>query len=364
MIYPVLLPELRTTYNLDIATSGLLLTVLWATNALGQFPSGLLTDRIGEQRTLVVGVILSAVTVAMIISVDSVVALFGATVLLGLGLALYGVARYTVMYEVYPDRAGTTIGVVLAAADAGQALLPPAASFVTAIAVWQLGFGFTIPMFALAAVGLWLYVPSQPLVPSDRDKSTSLAELKYVLASVSNRGIVYGTAIFVVYVCVWVAFTSFYPTYLIEVKDISPTITAVTFGAFFAAGVVVKPVSGAMYDRLGIRLTLLVLAPISALALAVFPMAEGIVPIAVVTLSVAPILGTGTIAQSHLVDEFTGDIRGTGLGIIRTCGLLVGSAMPTLFGIAADNGYFDEGFLVLAVLVGVMVVLILLLSTD
>jgi MFS family permease len=360
MIYPVLLPEIRTAYGFDLATAGLLLTVLWAANAAGQFPGGVLADRIGEQRTLMVGVGLSAVTVVLIISVGSVIALFAATMLLGMGLALYGVARYTVMYEIYPERAGTTIGIVLAAADAGQALLPPLASSIALLAVWELGFGFTLPIFGLVFVGMWLYVPSVPAAGSSGDSPG----LWTVLAAMYTREIGYGTAVFVLYVAVWVAFTSFYPTYLIEVKGLSSTTASILFGSFFAAGVIVKPLSGAIYDRFGVRTTLLVLAPVSALALSAVPFVEGIASIAVITLLVAPLLGCGTIAQSYLIALLADDIQGTGLGIVRTCGLLIGSTTPLLFGLGAEYGYFDENFLALAALVGVMVVLILLLSGE
>lgn len=83
-----------------------------------------------------------------------------------------------------------------------------------------------------------------------------------------------------------------------------------------------------------------------------------------ITLLIAPLLGSGTIAQSYLVKIFTDDVRGTGLGIIRTFGLLIGSTTPTIFGVFAESGYFDEGFLALAILIGTMITLIMLLPSK
>lgn len=40
MIYPVLLPRIRTAYDLDLTTAGFLLTVLFLAYALGQLPGG------------------------------------------------------------------------------------------------------------------------------------------------------------------------------------------------------------------------------------------------------------------------------------------------------------------------------------
>ncbi|WP_222845561.1 MFS transporter [Natronomonas salsuginis] len=364
MIYPVMLPELRVAYGLNLGTAGLLLTLLWAANAIGQIPSGILADEIGEKRTLLLSVVLSAVTIVLIVSFESSAALFASTVLLGAGLALFGVARYTIMYETYPDRAGTTIGIVLAAADAGQSLLPPLASVLTVVVAWQLGFGFTIPIFILIAVTIWLYIPREVSSEKQSSEHMSLSRFAETLSMMYTKRVIFATTIFVIYVCVWVSFTSFYPTYLIESKNIPQTTTAILFGSFFAAGVVIKPLSGAIYDRVGIRRTLMVLAPISALALIAFPLAEGVLPIAVITLLVAPLLGSGTIAQSYLIEIFTHDVRGTGLGIIRTCGLLIGSTTPAIFGFFAEIGYFDEGFLALALLIGTMITLIMLLPSK
>ncbi|MGM0718555.1 MAG: MFS transporter, partial [Halobacteriota archaeon] len=174
---------------------------------------------------------------------------------------------------------GTTIGIVLAAADAGQSLLPPLASVLTVVVAWQLGFGFTIPVFILIAVTIWVYIPQKVSSEQRGSEHMTLSRFAETLSMMYSRRVVFATTIFVIYVCVWVSFTSFYPTYLIEIKGIRQTTTAILFGSFFAAGVVIKPLSGAIYDRVGIRQTLLVLAPISALALIAFPLAEGVLPI-------------------------------------------------------------------------------------
>jgi hypothetical protein len=47
MVYPALLPYLRTAYGLDLGTTGLLLTVLWSAHALGQLLGSLPTDEFG-----------------------------------------------------------------------------------------------------------------------------------------------------------------------------------------------------------------------------------------------------------------------------------------------------------------------------
>ncbi len=364
MIYPVLLPELRSAYDLGLTTAGLLLTALWVANAVGQLPGGMLADRIGEGRTIVASVVLSAITLALIVTAVSVLALFAATVLLGFAIALFGVARYTALHDLFPEQVGTTIGIVLAAADAGQALLPPFAGFVAVAFLWQFGFGFTIPLFVLVALVLWLYVPGRTSREITGDDTVSLATVRSIVSSMRTRAIGYGTAAFIVYVVIWVAFTGFYPTYLIEVKGQSSTVTGILFGLFFATGVVVKPLSGAAYDRVGTKLSLLAIAAISIVGLVSLPFVEGIPLLIAATVLVAPILGSGTIAQSHLVAALPSEIRGTGLGVIRSAVMGMAALSPAAFGAAAERGFFDEAFLALAGLAGLMILFVVRIPSE
>jgi MFS family permease len=117
---------------------------------------------------------------------------------------------------------------------------------------------------------------------------------------------------------------------------------------------VVKPVSGGMYDRYGLRVSLLTLAVVSGCALIVLPLLDEIVTLTLVTVCIAPITGGGTIAQSYLIDGLAGDIRGTGLGIVRTITVAVAAITPVAFGAMAEQGFFDGIFYSLVVLTGLM----------
>ena len=90
------------------------------------------------------------------------------------------------------------------------------------------------------------------------------------------------------------------------------------------------------------------LMAVSGTALVVLPFVEGLLPIAIITVLIAPILGSGTITQSHLIQGIPNDIKGTGLGVVRTGGMAIAAVSPAIFGTIADWGYFDEVFLFLA----------------
>ena len=97
--------------------------------------------------------------------------------------------------------------------------------------------------------------------------------------------------ILILYFFFWQAFTSFFPTYLVVEKGISPTVAGILFGMFFAAGAIVKPIAGMAYDRIGMRWALIsvLLGPICGLLL--LPIVDSLEMIVIVTLAISTMLG-------------------------------------------------------------------------
>ncbi len=363
MIYSVLLPEIRQTYNIDLATAGILLSVLFLTYALGQLPGGLLADRIGEKSTLVLSMLLSAVAVALILLANSVTFLFVATGVFGLGIGLYTVARFTALSTIYSELFGTAVGLTNAASEIGQALLPPLAAAIAVTVGWQFGFGFTLPLFVLLAVALWVLVPSQQSDSVQAVDTLSVETVQYILRSLRHPQIVSGTAVFVIGVGIWQAFTGFYPTYLVEVKGLSTTTAGVLFGLFFAFSAIMHPLSGIVYDRWGVRHTI-ALSSISVVGFFSLPIIDGVILLIIATLILSTLLGYATALEAYLVGSLPDDMEGTGFGILRTFVFTIGAGSPILFGWVADQGYFDEVFVILGGLLVLMVVIGLQLPSS
>lgn len=349
LVYPVLIPYLRVDFGLSLGTAGLLLTVLWFAYAVGQLPAGILTDRIGEKLTLVGSTVISAILLFFIFFTSTWLVLLLATILYGLGTALYGVARFTIMSAIYPNRDGLAIGFTMAAGQLGNSILPPVAGLLAGAFTWQFGFGFAIPLFLSVALALWISVPDTGLKTNAVD-SLALDTFLYVLSGLKRRSIMTVFFIQVLTVSVWQAFVGFYPTYLIEGKGVSATFATIMFGMFFAVGVVAQLGAGSAYDRWGIRRSLPAVLGIPLVGFVFLPGAAGRPELVVVTLLVSGISGYGTITMAYLTREMPADMEGTGLGFLRTGYIMVGAVSPFLFGTLADRGYFDEAFYLLAVL--------------
>ncbi|MFB6310038.1 MAG: nitrate/nitrite transporter [Salinirussus sp.] len=355
LTYPALLPHLRDAFGFGLATAGLLITVLWVAYALGQLPGGMLTDRFGSGRVLLFSTAATGIAIALVIASPSVGWLFATTVFLALATALAGPARLPLLSAVFPARGGTAIGLTQAAGNLGNTLLPLIGGLLAGVVTWHLGLAFVLPIVALVTLLIWRFVPRSPIDRSATAGEGLPATLQALRADFTSRSVVVVMAIQVLGSGSYQAFTGFYPTYLIEVKGIAPTHAAVLFGLFFATGTLVQPLSGAVGDRFGeSRGLVFVLVP-AGLALAVLPGLSGFPMLAIVTVVLGVMLGRSTLALTYLTTSLTAEVRGTGLGAIRTGYQLLGAGAPFLVGLLADAGLFDEAFFGLAAIFALMV---------
>jgi hypothetical protein len=70
--------------------------------------------------------------------------------------------------------------------------------------------------------------------------------------------------------------------------------------------------------------------------------------------------GTGVVTNTSIADALFDDIKGSGLGFLRTGWILVGATSPAVVGYLGDLGFLSEAFLMLTALAGVATALVLL----
>lgn len=361
LIFPAILPELRATFGLSLSSAGFLLTVIWATYALGQLPGGYLGDRIGERNILVASTLGTGFTLGFVIlSLDHRM-LFVAAAIFGFVTAIYGTTRITVLSDVFPDRSGTVIGVTSAAGNVGNSVLPLLGGVLAALVTWRLSFGVLVPVFVLVAVGLWVSVPRR--TSSDSSTSVPSRTIPRRVATALREPTVAPVAVVIVLgFFVWQGFTGFYPTYLVDVKGLDSSTAAILFGLFFAVGVIVEPLAGMARDAYGTRPTLTIAFGVQVAGFAILQSVEGLVGLLVVTVVLNSILAPTTIMFTHLSAALPVDVQGTALGFIRTVYMLIGATSPWLVGSLAGRALFAEAFWLLAGIAGVAAILCLFVA--
>lgn len=356
MIYPVIIPYLQTTYDLSLTVAGLLVTVLWLFGSIGQLPGGVLADRYNERTLMVISTIIVAVALGLVITASSPLILFTATAIWGLGHSLYPIARITFLSNLYSERLGSALGVTMATGDVGQTVLPPVAAVLAVALTWQVGLGFVAPLLVLAGIAIFATFSSQN--PPERSTSTqSIWDTLDVFAELRNPKIEFMIGILFLYMFIWQSFTAFYPTYLISVKGLSPSVASSLFGFFFAVGVLVKPVAGAAYDRIGMQRSLIGILTPPVAGFLLLPLIDNIWFLVGITAFISTMLGSGAVTQSYLADSFSEEFQGTGLGVVRTITATLAAGGPVIFGVIGDYDYFDEGYVVLALIMAVVIIL-------
>lgn len=358
-IYPSMVPFFQAAFELDLTMAGFLLSALWIAYALGQFPGGVLGDRIGEGNILVISTAISTGAVLLVAVSINVWVLFAATIVFGFATALYGPHRFTIFTDIYSERAGTAVGLTMAAGSIGNTLLPAAAATIAGYATWRLGFGAVVPLFIAVTGAIWVVVPSRTSTSDEETGALSVEAGRRLVASIRGTGISVVVLVHIVLAFASQGLLGFYPTYLIKAKGFSPQVAATVYGLYFAAGTVVQPLTGLSRDRFGSKWTLALIAGLFFAGLAALQFGRSLVHFVVLTVLLSHRNGVGVVTNTFIADTLPDDIKGSGLGLLRTSWILIGATSPILVGYLGDVGQLENAFVVLALIAALAVILAL-----
>lgn len=329
--------------------AGFLFTVMVVMIACAQFPSGVISDRIGERTILILSVLGSTFGVIVLASAPSFPFFFGGCVLFGLGAGLYSPPTISVLSKIFPERSGTAHGVIFASGSIGTTVLPVIAGFAAVTVGWRIGFASMIPIFAVITVGVWKLVPASKTTTDDSAGASSITEIATSgFFGVLRQDILFVAVPMILVVVVFHAISAFLPTYLIEIKGMSQQRATTVFGLFFAGSFVFQVFAGMLADRWPIRGILLAITALSVVSIIGLTLASWIVSIMgwVVLLSV--ISAYISVANTYFVSTLPDRIQGSGIGILRTIIIGIGGSSPLFIGYLVDAGRFSWAFQLLA----------------
>ena len=347
VVLPALLPQVKADFAIGNASAGFALTVLWAMYALVQFPGGVVADRTGERRLLIAGMALGTLSLASLY-VAPVFALFLlACAGFGLGAGLFGTPRDMLLSRTFPDADNTAYSVTFGAGSLGAAGLPFLATEIATRTDWRTAVAVLLPAYALLAVALWRVLPR----PAANGEGLSVrATARKTGGALTNRSVVLASGGMILFIFTYQALIGFLPTYLVEAKGLDQGVAAALFGLLFVVGALTQPVFGHLADHYGERTTVLGLVVLATGTLLALPfLSSGLLLYVLV-----PILGVriaiGPVTSAYIVRNLPVSVQGTGWGLLRTAFFGLGATGSSVVGLFADAGFFDLGFVVLAVL--------------
>ena len=348
VIYPAIVPFLRSEFGISLTMAGFLLTVLWGAYALGQFPGGVLGDRYGEGNMLVVSTVISGIAILLVALSFSIEMLFLASIVFGFSTALFGPIRFTIFTDVYTDRTSTAVGITMSSGNIGNSVLPVIAVTLAGLSTWRLGFGLTAPAFFAVGLALYLTVPARTSGASALIDDLSGRAFKQILRGIRQRDIIVLTVVQIFLGFTYQGFVGFFPTYLIEIKGLSPPVAATVFGIFFASAIIVQPLTGYFQDVIGPKIVLGSAIGLFAISLLALPFVFGAFLLAGLTVGLSSRTGTGVVINTYIAGALPSNMKGTGLGLLRMTWILIGTTAPVAIGALGDRGLLEEGFMLLA----------------
>ena len=356
-ISPVV-PFVIGDFDVSNTAVGVALSGMWLAYGASQFPSGILADRYGERRVILVAIGGTSAMSVLLAFAPVFPGFVFAAVLLGLVAGLHYAVATTLLSRTFDDL-GTAIGLHSVGGPLAGLIAPVGAAWVGVRYGWR-------PAVALAAVvGVpvfvpfaWRVRPTEPRRPGqpmrERLRAGPLAEL------LSRPAVL--LPLFVATLGTYVAqgLMSFLPTFLVDFRGRSPAFAGAAFSAFFLVRAGAQVGIGRLSDRVG-RDTAIGGAMLGgALGTAGFVVFPGLAGLAVAVVLTGIGSSFFSAIDPRFMDALSDAERGAGFGLIRTVYTVIGSAGSVGAGLAADLFGWGVSFGILAGLFGVSLSALLL----
>ncbi len=340
LVLSPMLPTVMESLHITELQAGMALSLLWALYALGQYPSGRLSDRFSRKTLLVTGLVLLAIGFAVVAGAPTYAAFLVGMAVVGAGAGLYPTPARALVSDLFVARRGEAFGLHGASGDLGGVIAAGLAVAVLAVAVWRDAFVPIVLVTVLVLVLLHLWSRESYTRPTfDRDAGRAIvADITATARRFGNRRTVALLVAYSLYAFVWQSAAGFLPSFLQEAKGFSPELAGSAFAALFIIGTLVKPISGALGDRISRPVVAAGSLLVATVGLASLVTATNTLTVAgSVALFAAGLMAYPPAMQAHLMDVFPDGSMGGDLGATRTIYIGFGSLGPTYVGFVAGR---------------------------
>ncbi|WP_115863216.1 MFS transporter [Halorussus litoreus] len=343
-----LLPAVMADLAIADFRAGVALTTLWGLYALGQYPSGRLSDGLTRKSLLVAGLALVIVGFGALASAPTYPFFLLGAAVVGLGAGLYPTPARALVSDLFVERRGQAFGLHTASGDVGGAAAAGLAVAALAVAGWRAAYLPVVAVLAGVAVALHIWGREGYTRPAvDRGAvADGLADARATASRLwANSRMRWLLLAYALFAFTWQSATGFLPTFLRDAKAFPPELASGGFAALFVVGALVKPISGSLGDRFaraGVAASALVLAAAALAGLLVATSTPAVV-VAVIVFA-GGLMAYPPVMQALLMDTFPDGSMGGDLGATRTVYLGLGSLGPSYVGFVAGRASYTAAF--------------------
>ena len=340
-----LLPFIRDAFGLSYLEAGFAVTAYTIASGVTNAPWGILADRVGARRVIVLGLVLIGVSSVAIGGSNVYWQLLLALGVMGIASGSYHAPASAIIAETFSRaRRGVAMGTHTTAGHLSFFAAPLLAGTLAATGTWRLPYVAFAAAPILCAILLWRVAPAGSRSKERHDWLATFSDI----AAVARRigGLVSLSILFQVLLSAALAFLSLY---LVDARGISPPIAAALFGVPQLAGLVGAPLAGTLSDRYGRRVVLLLGLAITgpaAYALVSVPNELVFLPLLALGLSLSV---RATTTEVLIVDNTPPARRSTVLGTYYLVNQPVGGIAAPIFGAVAGGIGLDAAFSGLAI---------------
>ncbi len=352
--------EVRLHFDITNAQVGLISSVFFIVYVLMQVPSGILGDRMGRVKLILIGFVIFGISTGLT-GLAGLTQVFGllllARALSGLGEGLYYGPQYATSGETTPRRyRALGIGIINSGQGVGTALGLVVSGFITFTLGW--GWQATFLIFAVPTllVGFLIYA----LVPDRKPSApaTTLRQEKDRFASLlCDRRLLAAFAMLFTGVYGFFVMVTWLPTYLTRVWGVQESSAGWVASIVFLVAIPAALVVGNLSDRWGRRrVFVLVLGPasIASIALIAYAPSYPLVIVALVCYGAFGKLALDPVLVAIVADTAPDDLRSSAYGLYNGIGMSAAIVSPYLTGAILDSRFgYDLAFGLSMVLIAI-----------
>ncbi len=355
MAYAPLIPTFVADLGLTYAAAGTIQTAYFWTYTAVQIPIGLVADRWGSRRVMMVSMAVLVAGALAFAASRTYLESIGARMLVGLGAAAVWVPGMRLITEWFPQRErGRATGLMSAGGGLGGTLGLVIVPWVASAFGWRVAYGaLAVPAaLVLVVIATTLRRGAAGGAAAPRASGGSLGR---VLATPSlwplNVAVLFSYG-------GYFSFVTFLPAYLVKALALSDTEAGLVTGLITAGTIVSWPVAGALSDRTGRRKPIyLVSQAASALVCVAFALVVpslGAGGAAALALAAGLLIGGMILPFVAIVEMFPHERAATAAGVANTACFVGGMILPIVLGRVVDvTGSFAAAFLVAAAVQGI-----------
>ncbi len=336
-----MMPLLKVKMKLNPVEVSIALAIPVLLGSLGRIPLGILTDRLGGRRVFLWVMLISTLSATWMGFVTSYPALIACGFVLGIALASFSVGVGFVSGWYPPQKQGLALG-VYGAGNIGQSL----AAYGSPLLVAWLGMRWGFWAFAVL-VGAWFILFA--MLARNAPRRGPEKTLRDFLEPLKDRRSWVLSLYYFLTFGGFVAMAVYLPTLLSDLFGLTTQDAGLRTAGFVVLATLMRPIGGALADRIGGRRILLVVFPFTAV-MAIFLACPMMITFTIGALGMAAAIGLGNGAVFKLVPEYFPKSVGSVTGLVGAAGGLGGFFPPLVLGLLKHTtGSFAWGFILLSV---------------